>query len=396
MSKSFAHFCRAQLDAALSQKHPLLWPLLPILFLISWIVSLVAQRRRTRSYSAENTVPFIVCVGNVSLGGSGKSPVVQRLARDYLLRGHIVGIASRGITQTTQPVHLCSLEKENSDFDQKLSALSDENREHYELLKDTSPVPFFILQNRNRVEALQTFTKQLSNHTAKHRAVLILDDGLQHFQCPRDVNISLWQPPLLKTSPPFSMPIGPYREGFGRTSLKKLLSEFNYRIWSRARPMHLSSFVKESLHALNQYDIPSFSQKDVFTTYQVKIKKWTHQEGLVEHSGPITDTQMGVLAGIAYPEAFLKDLQTITPEGARFETLFLTDHAPFHEKLCLFMAKHETLVFTLKDFCRWSSHSEFQACIRNKIIYCCFVDVSFWDHHQTPLDFAGALLKCSD
>lgn len=398
MPKSFTHFCRAQLDAAWNQKHPLFWLLLPILFVISWVISLIAKRRRTPSYTAQPTIPFVLCVGNVSLGGSGKSPVVQKLARDYLLSGHIVGIAARGITQKNQPVALCSFDTKNSDFKQRLSQLSDENREHYERLKEISSLPFFIFQNRNRAQALQEFTKLLSKQATPlplKRAVLILDDGLQHFQCPRDVNIGLWQPRLLNTSPPFSMPVGPYREGFGQASMGKLLSEFDYRLWSRTTPELLPFLITEARHALRKYQIRDVSNKDIFTTYQLKIKRWISKEW-IDHESPIQETDIGVATGIAYPEFFLNDLKSITLERVNFDTLFLADHAPFNKILSHFINKHTTLVFTLKDFCRWFVHPEFQAQIRNKIVYCCFVDVSFWSHHQTPLDFAEAILKCSD
>ena len=129
---------RKILDAPFSQKGVFFYILFPILILISFVVASVAKIRRMKSYEKKNKLNQhikVICVGNISIGGSGKSPVVQALAAEYLQKGFVVGIAARGITDFKDPVYI-----DSSHLSDDLIHLSDENREHYEILKIKFPL----------------------------------------------------------------------------------------------------------------------------------------------------------------------------------------------------------------------------------------------------------------
>jgi len=103
----------------------------------------------------------VISVGNITAGGTGKTPFVAWLAREHL-EGHCPAILSRGYG--TDP----------------RSGLDDENR----LLETLAPgMPIVVDPDRVRAADLAV---------ARHRArVLIMDDGFQHRRLARDLDIVL-------------------------------------------------------------------------------------------------------------------------------------------------------------------------------------------------------------
>ena len=62
---------------------------------ISWIWAAVTARRIARTVPADVGVP-VICVGNVTVGGAGKTPVVRTIAARLAARGRDVHLLSRG------------------------------------------------------------------------------------------------------------------------------------------------------------------------------------------------------------------------------------------------------------------------------------------------------------
>ena len=84
--------------ARLLQRHwwrPRLTPLTALLAPLSCVVGAVAARRRTGARAQALRVPVIV-VGNVIVGGAGKTPTVIALVALLRAWGHRPGIVSRG------------------------------------------------------------------------------------------------------------------------------------------------------------------------------------------------------------------------------------------------------------------------------------------------------------
>ncbi len=102
----------------------------------------------------------VVSVGNLTVGGTGKTPMVEWVARWYRRRGQRVAILSRGYRQ----VH----------------GLNDEGRVLEENLPD---VPH--LQDRDRVRSARIAVEELEAE------ILVLDDGFQHRRLARDLDLVL-------------------------------------------------------------------------------------------------------------------------------------------------------------------------------------------------------------
>ena len=132
----------------------------------SLIYSFFVTRRRNKFISGKNKswkpeTPIII-VGNITIGGTGKTPLVKYIASQLEKLGYKPGIVSRGYGGTysgTLEVTSDSTYKETGDEAQILSKLG---------------MPFFL--DRNRPRAVKSLVK---NHDCD---VIIADDGLQHYQ----------------------------------------------------------------------------------------------------------------------------------------------------------------------------------------------------------------------
>lgn len=376
----FSQLVRKLLDAPFNKKGLLFWILCPFLFFISFIVAGIGYYRRYKSYAqfSDLSLPVpqnltVICIGNLLLGGTGKSPIVRKFASEYLKKGFIVGIASRGIG-TPYCVAVNSLNFHQTEIDQ----LSDENREHFELLKhDFSQHQFFIFQNPNRKASLYKYIQFISE-MKNRECLLILDDGLQHFSCPRHFNICICDTHLEKSTPKYAWPVGSYREGFGAHSIQKILTSFDLRIW------------REQLHHSNTLfkfpeDYKNYSgNRDLSASYTmrfVRISVLENKRFSFEYidSKLIADTKnhqekLLLLAGIAQPDVFFSHLGEITKNFTTCDFCVLPDHGSLTQNCLKKIEQTDILILTLKDFFRFCTSNTFFDVCQNKTIYGCHTD----------------------
>jgi len=131
-------------------------------------------RRILPSYDVD--VP-VVSVGNLSAGGTGKTPMIAWLARELRTRGLHPGIVSRGYGAP------------------KGGAVNAPNDEALMLAESLPDVPH--VQNRDRVAA----TTELADRGLD---VVLVDDGFQHRRLARDVDIV-----LMDALRPYGLPAPP-------------------------------------------------------------------------------------------------------------------------------------------------------------------------------------------
>ncbi len=143
-----------------------LWPALQRLGL--WIASLLyglGVRLRNAAYSwgwlqCQRVPVPVVSVGNLTVGGTGKTPAVEYLARFYQQLDRRVAILSRGYGSTSGP-----------------------NDEALVLFANLNDVPHF--QGADRVQLAQIALEEAESE------LLILDDGFQHRRLVRDLDLVL-------------------------------------------------------------------------------------------------------------------------------------------------------------------------------------------------------------
>lgn len=173
---------------------------LPLSYVFLWIVSL---RRMLYQWGAFKSYQFsipIVVVGNILVGGTGKTPLVIYLAQLLAAKGYKPGIASRGYRAKAKS--LPYLVQHNDDPNQ----VGDEPL----LLMRQTQCPVVIDPNRVRGIAYL-----LSKHDCD---IVICDDGLQHYALGRDIEIA-----MVDHTTNFSnnalLPAGPFREPLSRLNL---------------------------------------------------------------------------------------------------------------------------------------------------------------------------------
>lgn len=147
-----------------------LWLLLPI----SWLYGLITMLRRQAykvgvlsSYRAP--IPIMV-IGNISVGGSGKTPLIIELVSYLQQQGVNVGVISRGYGGDTS--QMPALVNVNS----LPNVVGDEPR----LIVNMTDAPMAVCPNRQ-----QAITTLLD--TYPDLQLIIADDGLQHYALQRDI-----------------------------------------------------------------------------------------------------------------------------------------------------------------------------------------------------------------
>jgi|TARA_B110000483_G_scaffold216665_1_gene268383 tetraacyldisaccharide 4'-kinase len=251
--------------------------------------------------SADNNVlsiPLIV-VGNISVGGTGKSPVVIRLAKELKNRGYRPGILSRGYgAQTEVHPRLVSA-------DDEAAKVGDEP-----LMMAASLPDIPIVIDRDRLRGAQYLKNQ------SQVDLVICDDGLQHYALPRDIEIVVLDAER-GIGNGHLIPVGPLRESVDR------LGSVDYILCNGA----LSS-LPSNLSALVNYQ------------FAMQPKSW--QSVKTGESKALDQVDLGdsvlAVSAIGNPGRFHNTLRTL---GLQPKALVFPDHHAF---------KAEELVFAVRDY----------------------------------------------
>ncbi len=148
---------------------------------------------------------FVVCIGNIAAGGTGKTPMVMLCARLLAEMGLRVAVVSRGYKRPKKGQDVVVL------YDQGSLNWQNAGDEPYMmnlLLKDKQ-VP--VIVSKSRYKAAKRAKEEFKSQ------VILLDDGFQHHKLKRDRNIV-----LLDAQNPFGgglLPYGNLREPL--TALKR-------------------------------------------------------------------------------------------------------------------------------------------------------------------------------
>lgn len=182
------------LQDAWQRRGPLATALLP---LAAVFAALSALRRTLYRFGILRTVRLsrpVIVVGNITAGGSGKTPLTLWLARQLEQRGWHPGIVSRGHGGSLRRAEVREV---------RAGDLAYEVGDEPLLLKYRAGVPVFV--GRDRVAAARAL---LGAHPQCD--VIISDDGLQHYHMGRDVEIAILDDRALMNGWP--LPAGPLRE----------------------------------------------------------------------------------------------------------------------------------------------------------------------------------------
>ena len=243
----------------------------------------------------------VISVGNLTVGGTGKTPTCLWLAGELRRQGLKVAILSRGYRRKeTQPVVLqpSKLSSDIAQNEDELAKGGDEPLMMARLYEQTVGV------GANRVQSADELLRQEDDIDA-----FILDDGFQHRYVNRDVDLVL----LGSDSSGRVLPAGPFREPRG--NLKRgdywLLTGAESE-WRRQLPPERSSAAFTG----------SLQPLDLITYDEHRWKRYPLS--LLHHSKILT------VSGIADPQKFYQTIHEW--EGQIVHTLEYPDHHAYSSK----------------------------------------------------------------
>jgi tetraacyldisaccharide 4'-kinase len=260
----------------------------------------------------------VICVGNLSVGGTGKSPMIEYLIR-LLKNNHKVATLSRGYKRKTKGFVIAN-QTLNTD---------DVGDEPYQFFKKFDDIIVSVHANRrDGIELLRNLNEPPS--------LILLDDAYQHRRVKAGLNILLTTFNDLYTEDVL-LPTGNLREpksGAKRadiivvTKCPQGITETN------------KSKLKNSLKPLNHQHV-FFSS----IVYSEKIKNFNDEKKLSD----LKETRFTLVTGIANSKPFVEHLQN---KGLNFEHLNFKDHHDFSEKELENLRNKAFILTTEKDYVR--------------------------------------------
>jgi tetraacyldisaccharide 4'-kinase len=246
---------------------PLLLPLTGLFYLLSTARRLAFSIGLFKSYKID--IPIIV-VGNIGIGGNGKTPIVVHLVELFKKLGLKPGVISRGYGGNAQSYPYLLDETSTT------SQAGDEPV----LIYQRCLVP--VVVGGDRVANAKMLFKQGCN-------IVISDDGLQHYRLKRDLEIVIIDGNRLFGNG-LLLPAGPLREGTWR------LQQADLVIYNGRKPYKSSVFNDDSLlMALAANELIHLK-----TGEKISIANFLSSEGKVN-----------ALAGIGDPQRFFNTLEQL-------------------------------------------------------------------------------------
>ena len=269
-----------------------------------------------RGWLSSKRYPFpILCVGNLAVGGTGKTPMVEYLVR--LLGQEQVAILSRGYRRKTRGFIL-------ADDSATAMTLGDEPYQYHRKFPRAT-----VAVCESRQEGIE---RLLEN---PHFKYIILDDAFQHRKVQAGTNLLLTSYYKLYTQD-FLLPVGSLRD-----------------IRSRARKAQIIIVTKcPELTQTEQEKIiqqlkPLPSQKVYFTSIAYSDRVYSHEDS--QALKDFIATPFTLVTGIANPTPLVDFLEK---QGASFEHLAYSDHHHFSNRELEFLRQKERILTTEKDYVR--------------------------------------------
>lgn len=290
--KAYLHHLITRREESIFQKI-LFFPLCLLSFLYGLALSFRAYLYRKRVFKAHSLPCKVISVGNITLGGTGKTPFVSLLAERIHKRGYRAAILSRGYKGRYKgPYSLVS------DGERVLMDFHQAGDEPYWLATKLRGIPVIVGKQRclSGQHAIDRFRTE----------VVILDDGFQHLSLERDLNFL-----LIDSSCPL---------GNGRLFPRGILREPVDHI-SRADAIILTKTEGDDNILILKKNLAKLLEKiPVFETYYQPEQIWV--AGQERSLPPETLTGKKVLAfsGIARPDSFKRTLLKLGANIAAFET----------------------------------------------------------------------------
>ncbi len=310
-----------------------------ILFFLSFFYRLIINLRNwlydKQIFSSVSLSCPVISVGNITVGGTGKTPCVIMLAKILLRHGFKPVVISRGYGGKKEKKVNVVADSGNILLDAKIAG-----DEPLMLARALPGVP--VIAGANRVA---TGSAAIEDFGAN---IIICDDAFQHRKIARDINIV-----LLDYERPFSngslLPAGALRES--PKSLKRADCLIMTRVDEKA------VFNKDAQKTLDTFQV------DVFLSRHVAKDVIKGNDGDTLSLSVLQGKKVCAFCGIARPDSFRKTLSDARAEVISFDAY--PDHYAYHsfdvgELTDKFIGYHaDYLLTTEKDAMRLERYPDF-------------------------------------
>ena len=304
----------------------LLWPL----SVLYGVLSALRRYAYARGWVRSTRLPLpVVVVGNIFVGGTGKTPLTIWLVQALQAAGWRPGVVSRGHgARVSAPAAPDALGAYRGRLDDTIEVLADADpaRVGDEPLLIAQRCQCPVVVGRQRVTAAQAL---LAAHPEVN--ILVSDDGLQHYALQRDVEIMLFD--QRGSGNGWLLPAGPLRESVRRRA------DFVVFNGNNAPPADSSMWLQA----------PQLFQMQLDGSVAENLAAPQRRQTLAAFTG-----QGAAAAGIGNPERFFSMLRAA---NLQFEALPLPDHYAFQENPFADLTANWILI-TEKDAVKCRQHPE--------------------------------------
>lgn len=291
-------------DTIWYSNHPISFALLPVSWLFCTAVGIRRQAYRYGLLSSRQLPIPVIVIGNITVGGTGKTPLVIWLARLLKQHGYKPGIVSRGYggkaAQWPQQVYANS--------DPKI--VGDEAI----LLARHSACPVAVAPKR-----LQAIDSLILNYQCN---VIISDDGLQHYAFKRDIEINV-SDDVRRYGNQHCLPAGPLREPLSR------LKQIDFLITKGAVLRQRMAMQEFSMH------------------YNFKPLRNLKNENLSQSLSTLRGQAVHAIAGIGHPERFFIRLRDqglkVHPHAFPDHYFYQQEDIDFNDQLPVLMTEKDAV-----------------------------------------------------
>ena len=244
----------------------------------------------------------VISVGNLTVGGTGKTPLVGFLAQILKKAGYQPVILSRGYKRSNKNAVLLV-----SDVREVFCGPEECGDEPYLLARKLEGVP--VVVGNSRYQAGRLLEDRYSN------LIYLLDDGYQHIQLKRNLNIL-----ILDATDPFGghhlLPAGRLREP------TKALARADAIVITRSHMFSETENLEEQIRRWNQRVPISYFHHDVTALYDART-------GTRFQPRDFLGSSVIALAAIGSPHVFLYDLEHYQMKIS--DRFIFRDHHPFSQ-----------------------------------------------------------------
>ena len=376
MGQSFENLEQFAIDVILERRHGVRASLLRgLLYALSFIYERLVQLRlylyRRRIFRERTLGCLVISIGNLTVGGTGKTPIVEKFARALQQGGRRIAILSRGYKSVPLPRRRSWVDRIRRNNFSPPRVVSDGKT----LLLDSLTAgdePYMLAHNLKDVIVLVDKDRVKSGLFAIDKwkvDTLLLDDGLQYLHLKHRLDIV-----LVDRQAPFGneflLPRGTLREpprNLRRASyifITKSTGESNDALIERIRQYNRTAEIIECAHK------PLYLQH-IVTGERVPLEQ-------------LRDTYIGSICGIAAPESFEDGLRKL---GARIDLAKrYIDHHRYNEAELLSFIQRcirrdlEMIVTTEKDAVRMPALREAEMKVP---IYFLRVEIEILSGHES-------------